>query len=75
MVHFELIRFLGLLLHAGTIFVPYPDPGSGLLLLQALGAIVAVISVRCRHALADLFRYVRPSPPSSTDQPDEKRPT
>jgi hypothetical protein len=75
MIHFELIRFSGRLFHAGTLVIPYPDPGSGLLLLQAFGAIVAAILLHCRHILSRFFRHVRPSPLSSADQTDKKRPT
>lgn len=75
MILHEPVSFLARLLHAHVLVVPYPDPGSGLLLLQALGAIVTAVLFRSRHALLRFFYRVRPSPRSSADQTDEKRPT
>lgn len=73
MIFLELIRFSARLLHAHAFVVPYPDPGSGLLLLQAFGAIVAAILFRFRHSLSKFFYRVHPSPRSSADQANEKR--
>jgi hypothetical protein len=73
MIIFEFIRFSARLLHAHALIVPYPDPGSGLLLLQALGAIVTAILFRSRLMLLRFFYRVRPSPHAPADQTDEKR--
>jgi hypothetical protein len=75
MILFELIRFSARLLHTHALVIPYPDPGSGLLLWQALGAIVTAILFRSRHILLKFFYRVHASPRSSVDQTDEKRPT
>jgi hypothetical protein len=75
MILFEFIRFSARILHAHALIVPYPDPGSGLLLWQALGAIVTATLFRSRHMLLRFFYQVRPSPRSSADQTDEKRST
>lgn len=70
----ELIRFAVPVVHTHLcVLIPYPDPGSGLLLWQALGAIVTAILFRSRRMLLDLFYRHHPSPHSSADQTDDHR--
>lgn len=70
----ELIRFAVPVVntHLGVV-IPYPDPGSGLLLWQALGAIVTAILFRSRRMLWGLFDRHHPPPPASADQADDHR--
>ena len=70
-----LISIAGLarLLRSQSVVIPYPDPGSGLLLLQSLGAVVAAIVFRFRHLIPGFSKRVRAAPPPEPGQTADKQ--